>query len=70
MTQYGGNDYFSDILASSASATHADQLEAFVKARLPQGALANAQRAADEIRTRSKVKARLLPQLESALSAR
>jgi aminopeptidase N len=67
-TVAGGSRYFGRIVETSASAAHADELEDFVKARLPEGALINARRTADEIRTRAKLKARLLPQLESALS--
>jgi hypothetical protein len=68
MTLYAGNRYFGGIVETSASAAHADDLENFVKTRLPEGALVNAQRTGDEIRTRAKLKARLLPQLQSALS--
>lgn len=68
MTVAAGNRYFGDIVETSASAAHADELEAFVEARLPEGALVSARRTGDEIRTRAKLKARLLPQLESALS--
>ncbi len=52
----------------SASAATADELEAFVAARLPADALVDARRAGDEIRTRARLKARLLPQLEAALA--
>jgi aminopeptidase N len=68
MTVGAGSRYFGRIVETSASAAQADELEDFVKARLPEGALINAHRTADEIRTRAKLKARLLPQLESALS--
>ena len=70
MTVNMGNRYFGTILETSAAAAHADELEAFVKARLPEGALINARRTSDEIRTRAKLKARLLPLLKAALSGR
>jgi hypothetical protein len=63
-----GNWYFAGIVETSASTRLADELEAFVEARLPEGALVNARRTGDEIRTRAKLKARLLPQLEAALA--
>jgi aminopeptidase N len=68
MTLYASNRYFGDVLETSASTAHADELEAFVTTRLPAGALVNARRTGDEIRTRAKLKARLLPELEAALS--
>ncbi len=69
MTLYAGDRYFAGIVETSASAADADALEEFVKTRLPEGALVNARRTGDEIRTRAKLKARLLPQLEAALAA-
>ena len=68
MTVSAGSRYFGRIVETSASAGHADELEDFVRARLSEGALIDARRTADEIRTRARLKARLLPQLESALS--
>jgi aminopeptidase N len=63
-----GNRYFGGVVETSASARLADELEAFVGARLPEGALVNARRTGDEIRTRAKLKSRLLSQLEEALA--
>jgi hypothetical protein len=44
------------------AAARADELETFVKGRLSEGALVNARRTGDEIRTRARLKARLSPQ--------
>jgi aminopeptidase N len=69
MTRGDANRYFGDIVETSASASRADELEAFVAARnLAEGALVNARRTGDEIRTRARLKARLWPQLEATLS--
>ena len=68
MTPSFGFRYFGSVVDSSASAAKADELEAFVKARLPAGALTGAQRVGDEIRTGAKLKARLVPQLAAALA--
>ena len=68
-TANAGGRYFGRVVDTAASATIADELEAFVAARLPAGALADARRAGDEIRTRAQLKARLAPQLAAALPA-
>ena len=70
VTANGGGRYFGRMVDSAASTTIADELEAFVTARLPPAALADAHRSADEIRTRARLKARLAPQLAAALPAR
>ncbi len=49
---------------------HADALEAFARDKLPEGALVEVRRGADEIRTRAALQARLAPQLAAALAAR
>ncbi|MEP7301091.1 MAG: M1 family metallopeptidase [Caldimonas sp.] len=67
LTQYAGGRYFAGIARTSADSALADELEAFAEARLPAGAQLDARRAGDEIRTRGRLKARLLPQLEAAL---
>ncbi len=69
LPQNAGGRYLGRIVDPSASAATADELEAFVAARLPPSALADARRAGDEIRTRARLKARLVPQLEAALPA-
>jgi hypothetical protein len=69
MTMGAANSYFGEVVETSAAGARADELEAFGKARLPEGALVNARRTGDEIRTRARLKARLLPQLESTLSS-
>jgi aminopeptidase N len=69
VTHYAGGRYLARIVETSADPMKADELEAFVKARLPAGALLEALRTADEIRTRARLKARLLSQLDAALSA-
>jgi hypothetical protein len=68
MTGGDANRFFGEIVETSASAARADELEAFAAQRLTQGALVNARRTGDEIRTRAKLKAQLWPQLESTLS--
>jgi aminopeptidase N len=68
-TQNGGGRYFGGVVDSAASATLADELEAYVAATLPPAALVDARRAGDEIRTRARIKARLAPQLAAALAA-
>jgi aminopeptidase N len=68
-TQNGGGRYLGRIVDIAAAPTIADELEAFVAARLPPAALVDAQRAADEIRTRARIRARLAPQLAAALPA-
>ena len=68
MTLGARNRYFGGVVETSSSEKHADELEAFVKTRLPEGALVSARRTGDEIRGRAKLSARLLPELESALS--
>ena len=67
-TRYAGGRMLARVVDTSASATTADELEAFVAARLSADALVDARRAGDEIRTRARLKARLLPQLEAALA--
>jgi aminopeptidase N len=67
-TRYAGGRMLARVVDTSAWATTADELEAFVAARLPADALVDARRAGDEIRTRARLKARLLPQLEAALA--
>ena len=49
------------VVDTAASATIADELESFVAARLPAGALADARRAGDEIRTRASSRAAAPP---------
>jgi len=63
------NRYFAAIVETSVDAAVADDLEAFVKAKLPPDALTEAQRTGDAIRTRARLQARVLPQLASALPA-
>jgi aminopeptidase N len=70
MKLYEGGAFFTAIVESSADAADADQLEAFALAHLRADALVEVRRGEDEIRTRAALKARLLPQLESALAAR
>ncbi len=67
VTQNAGGRYFGEVVDSAASPAFADELEAFVAARLPASAQPDAHRAADEIRTRALLKARLVPQLEAVL---
>jgi len=69
VTANAGGRYFGRIVDSAASAAIADELEAFVAARLPADALVDARRAGDEIRTRARLKTRLAPQLAAALPA-
>jgi len=66
-TLHGGGRYFGRVVDTAASAAIADELEAFVAARLPADALVDARRSSDEIRTRALLKARLGPQLAAAL---
>ena len=61
------NQLFPQVVEGSADPALADALVALVKARLPAGALPEAQRAAAVIRERAGFKARVLPQLAGAL---
>ena len=70
MKQYEGGRRFAQMVDGAADATTADELEAFAREKLPEGALVEVRRAADEIRTRAALKARLAPQLAAALAAR
>jgi aminopeptidase N len=65
--QYAGAWYIGGVVETSADPAHADQLEALAAARMPEG-LTTARRFADAVRSRAKLKARLLPQLEKALA--
>ncbi len=70
MKQYEGGRRFAQMVDGAADATTADELEAFAREKLPEGALVEVRRGADEIRTRAALKARLAPQLAAALAAR
>lgn len=61
------NQLFPQVVEGSADPALADALIALVKARLPAGALPEAQRTAAVIRERASFKARVLPQLAGAL---
>ena len=61
------NQLFPQVVEGSADPALADALIALVKARLPAGALPEAQRVAAVIRERAGFKARVLPQLAAAL---
>ncbi|MBC7480515.1 MAG: M1 family metallopeptidase [Rhizobacter sp.] len=61
------NQLFPQVVEGSDDPVIADALIALVKARLPAGALPEAQRAAAVIRERAGFKARVLPQLVGAL---
>ncbi|HSC62071.1 MAG TPA: M1 family aminopeptidase, partial [Caldimonas sp.] len=70
MKLFDGGRAFAAIVAMSASATTADELEAFAQARLPVDALVEVRRGEDEIRTRAALKARLWPGLVASLAQR
>jgi hypothetical protein len=70
MKQYEGGRRFAEMVDGATDATTADGLEAFAREKLPEGALVEVRRGADEIRTRAALKARLAPQLAAALAAR
>jgi aminopeptidase N len=68
MKLFDGGRAFSAVVAKSASAATADELEAFARARLPDDALIEVRRAEDEIRTRARLKARLWPELAATVA--
>jgi hypothetical protein len=70
MKLFDGGRAFTAIVATSAAATTADELEAFAQARLPADALVEVRRGEDEIRTRAALKARLWPELAATLANR
>ena len=70
MKLHDGGRAFAAIVAASASAATADELEAFAQARLPADALVDVRRGEDEIRTRAALKARLWPELVATLANR
>ena len=70
MKLFDGGRAFTAIVAMSASAATADELDAFAQARLPADALVEVRRGEDEIRTRAALKARLWPELAARLADR
>ena len=70
MKLFDGGRAFAAIVATSASAATADELEAFARARLPADALVDVRRGEDEIRTRAALKARLWPELANGVTGR
>jgi aminopeptidase N len=70
MKLFDGGRAFTAIVATSAAATTADELEAFAQERLPADALVEVRRGEDEIRTRAALKARLWPELAATLANR
>jgi len=65
--RYDNGKTFAAIAQGSASAAMADRLVAFAQAELPADALPEIRRTEDEIRTRARLQARLLPELKAAL---
>ena len=64
---YGSGAVFARLARRAATAETADRLEALARAGLPEDARPEIRRAADEIRTRARLRDRLLPELKAAL---
>jgi aminopeptidase N len=62
---FAANDYVPDIFRNFTDASRARELEAFAQSHLPPTTAPSVARAADQIRHRAEVKARVLPEIET-----
>ena len=69
-TFFGRNRYVPDIMRSFPDAARADELEAYVKTKLPPGAFAEAAKTADGMRHLAAVKQRALPAIDAWVKTR
>lgn len=70
VTFFSRNNYFPGIARSFNDAARADELIAFVAKKLPPEAGVEAEKAADDIRFKAKLKTRLLPAVDAWVAAR
>jgi aminopeptidase N len=61
------NRAFADVVAASSNPAHAEMMEEYVRQNFGPDALVEAQRVGNGIRIRAAQKARLLPQVDTAL---
>jgi len=62
---FSRNTYFSGVARAFNDAARADELEVFIAAKLPPEARTETERAADQIRFKSALKQRILPELDA-----
>ena len=65
LSAFGGNDYTADLFANFSDEARAEELETWSKKNLPPAAGPSTAKAADAIRFKASLKARLLPEIDA-----